>query len=47
MKAPIVQAIGPETSLTCKSSVNGESINGNAKWYKDVDGNYFWSGGVV
>jgi N-acetylmuramoyl-L-alanine amidase len=26
---------------------DGEKINGNAKWYKDNNGNYFWSGGVT
>ncbi len=25
---------------------NGQSVSGNQKWYKDSDGNYFWSGGV-
>ncbi len=25
---------------------NGEMVNGIATWYKDTDGNYFWSGGV-
>jgi|WetSurMetagenome_2_1015567.scaffolds.fasta_scaffold69867_2 N-acetylmuramoyl-L-alanine amidase len=25
---------------------NGESVNGNSKWFKNKDGNYFWSGGV-
>jgi N-acetylmuramoyl-L-alanine amidase len=25
---------------------NGESVNGNAVWYKDANGNFFWSGGV-
>jgi N-acetylmuramoyl-L-alanine amidase CwlA len=27
--------------------VDGQSINGNAKWFKDANGNFFWSGGVV
>ena len=25
---------------------DGESVNGNAKWYKTADNNYFWSGNV-
>ncbi len=25
---------------------DGQSVSGNSKWYKDSDGNYFWSGGV-
>jgi hypothetical protein len=23
---------------------NGMSVNGNPHWYRDEDGNYFWSG---
>ena len=23
---------------------NGPSVNGNAHWYKDADGNYLWAG---
>lgn len=26
---------------------NGESINGNSKWYYTDEGNWFWSGGVL
>ena len=26
---------------------NGEAVDGNAYWYKDLDGNYFWAGGTV
>jgi len=25
---------------------NGESVNGNAHWYQDRDGNFFWAGGT-
>jgi len=25
---------------------NGQSVNGNAKWFKDANGNYFWSGAI-
>ncbi|MDL1893776.1 N-acetylmuramoyl-L-alanine amidase [Sphingobacteriales bacterium CHB3] len=45
--APVVQSIDPGTTLDYASSVLGQSINGNPKWYKDPNGNYFWSGGVV
>ena len=26
---------------------NGQAVDGNAHWYKDEDGNYFWAGGTV
>lgn len=26
---------------------DGESVNGNSRWYRDADGNFFWSGGVA
>ena len=26
---------------------NGEPVNGNPKWYRDVNGNYFWSGATI
>jgi N-acetylmuramoyl-L-alanine amidase len=26
---------------------NGESVHGNAHWYRDADGNYFWAGGTT
>jgi hypothetical protein len=25
---------------------NGEAVNGNARWYCDENGHYFWSGAV-
>ncbi len=28
-------------------TANGDSVNGNSKWYQDVNGNFFWSGGAV
>lgn len=26
---------------------NGESVNGNSKWFKDGNGNFFWSGATI
>ena len=26
---------------------NGQNVNGNAHWYRDADGNYFWAGGTT
>jgi N-acetylmuramoyl-L-alanine amidase len=43
----IVQAIASNTSIQYIGVVNnGEPVNNNPKWYKDVNGNFFWSGGV-
>jgi N-acetylmuramoyl-L-alanine amidase len=47
-KSPLVRTYPPGVILPYVSWVdNGQSINGNSKWYKDKDGNYFWSGGAV
>ena len=46
IKAPVYHTVEPGTDLSWVASVNGDSINGNAKWYKDREGNFFWSGGV-
>jgi hypothetical protein len=46
-KSPVVQVAGTGTTLNyVEVIVNGEKINGNNKWYKDANGNFFWSGGV-
>jgi N-acetyl-anhydromuramyl-L-alanine amidase AmpD len=47
-KAEIFQVLAAGTSLNFTGWVSdGESINGNTKWYKDANGNFFWSGAVV
>lgn len=47
-KATVVQIAYAGTKLDYIGYVeDGESINGNTKWYKDANGNFFWSGGVV
>ena len=46
--APIIETIEPNVELQHVGFVaDGESINGNGRWYKRDDGNYFWSGGVT
>ena len=46
-RASIVHVAGSGEQLPYVGFVdNGESVNGNPKWYKDKDGNYFWSGAV-
>ncbi|MCX6248536.1 MAG: N-acetylmuramoyl-L-alanine amidase, partial [Bacteroidetes bacterium] len=46
-QAAIVEIVNPGASVSYTGFVdNGESVNGNPKWFKDQNGNYFWSGGV-
>lgn len=46
--ADIVQTLPAGTTLQYLGWVtNGEPVNGNAKWYRDRNGHYFWSGGVT
>ena len=46
--APIVQVLQPGTQLTYSARItNGEPVNANPVWFKDNNGNFFWSGGVV
>jgi N-acetylmuramoyl-L-alanine amidase len=46
-RAAVVQVVSPGTALAFDGWVTGgEAINGNAKWFRDPAGNYFWSGGV-
>ena len=46
--APIVQVLQPGTQLTYSARItNGEPVNANPVWFKDNNGNFFWSGGVL
>ncbi len=46
-KAAVVRPVLPGTSLDYVGWVkNGQNINGNTNWYKNSEGNYFWSGGT-
>ncbi|MFL5728792.1 MAG: hypothetical protein ACJ75J_04820 [Cytophagaceae bacterium] len=47
-KAEVFQVIPVASDLVYAGYVSdGEAINGNSKWYKDANGNYFWSGGTI
>jgi N-acetylmuramoyl-L-alanine amidase len=47
-RAPVVQAVAANTVLAFTGwTDNGEAVNGNPRWYRDGNGNFFWSGGVV
>jgi N-acetylmuramoyl-L-alanine amidase len=46
-QAEVAEIISPGATVTYSGFVdNGETVNGNAKWFRDPNGNYFWSGGV-
>ena len=47
-RAPVVQAVAANTVLVFTGwTDSGEPVNGNTRWYRDGNGNFFWSGGVV
>jgi N-acetylmuramoyl-L-alanine amidase len=42
---PVLRIAPPGACLTHVARViDGEAVNGNAAWYEDEDGNFFWSG---
>lgn len=46
--ADVVQVLPAGSSLDYIGWVSdGETVNGNSKWYRDANGHYFWSGGVT
>lgn len=46
--ADIHQTVPKGTTLSFIGWTNdGEPVNGNSKWFKTADNNFFWSGGVV
>ncbi|HUL58295.1 MAG TPA: peptidoglycan recognition family protein [Anaeromyxobacteraceae bacterium] len=46
-RADVVQVVPPGAVLAFDGWVaGGEPVNGNSKWYRDPNGNFFWSGGV-
>jgi N-acetylmuramoyl-L-alanine amidase CwlA len=46
--ADILQTVPAGTSLDYQGwVVDGESVNGNSKWYQTNEGDFFWSGGVT
>jgi len=42
--APIIRAIPANTNIAVAGFTVGERIQGNANWYADAQGNYFWAG---
>jgi N-acetylmuramoyl-L-alanine amidase len=45
--AAVVRTIAPGTEVAYDGwSSNGTSVNANAHWYRDEDGNFFWAGGT-
>ncbi len=43
----VVQTVSPGIELDFVGWVSdGQEVNGNTRWYRDPNGNYFWSGGV-
>ncbi len=46
-RASVVQVLPPGTVIQYTAKVpDGEPVNNNSLWYKDANGNFFWSGGV-
>lgn len=46
--ADVVRTVLPGTRLDYVACVpDGEPVNGNRKWFRDADGNFFWSGATV
>lgn len=46
-RADRVQELAPGTVIEFAGIIsNGQPVNNNPVWYKDMNGNYFWSGGV-
>ena len=39
-------SVPPGVPLAYTGFTTGESVAGNANWYRDPDGNYFWAGGT-
>ncbi|MCX6142367.1 MAG: peptidoglycan recognition family protein [Ignavibacteriales bacterium] len=47
-RVPIVQTVPPHARLSYTGWTNdGEKVLNISKWYKNAQGNFFWSGGVV
>ena len=44
--APIVTTIPANTVVNIAGSAAGDAIHGNATWYRDSLGNFFWAGGT-
>jgi major intracellular serine protease len=48
VNAPCYNYLVPGTVIDVEGiCVDGDTFDGNNKWYKGLDGNYYWSGGVL
>ncbi|HEY4516049.1 MAG TPA: hypothetical protein VJH67_02585 [Candidatus Paceibacterota bacterium] len=45
--APVVRQLSSNTTYVLSCYVLGETVDGSNKWWKTVDGNYVWGGGVI
>jgi hypothetical protein len=46
-KTDVVEIVNPGSTITYSGfATNGQPVNGNAKWFKNEAGNYFWSGAI-
>ncbi|MBA4410622.1 MAG: peptidoglycan recognition family protein [Bacteroidota bacterium] len=46
-KADVIEIASPGATVAYTGFIkNGEPVNGNAKWFKNEAGNYFWSGAI-
>ena len=47
-RASVVQVLPANSIVQYNGKINnGESVNNNTLWYRDMIGNWFWSGGVT
>lgn len=44
VNSPVVKVVASGSALAVRQFVTGDMVNGNAIWYQDKDGNYFWAG---
>jgi len=46
--APLVRTLSPGTGIDYVGwTSNGESVHGNAHWYRDANGDFVWAGGTA
>jgi hypothetical protein len=46
VKAPVVRSVAANTTISASGVQAGDEVNGNANWYSDGAGNFFWAGGT-
>lgn len=45
-RAPVRQTLLPGAKLVVVAEAQGDTVAGNALWYQEQGGAWFWSGGV-